>query len=168
MSLNNSKIITRTLSICLFIGLLSCSLNSNNYKSQLSWLKGTWISTHQNRLAQETWEWNKKDKCYSASGFMSQDVDTFYNQNLKIHSEKEDIFLSVKTSSNTETKEAFFKLINTNSDSLVFQNIFDQYPLYIVYINNSPYLKTRAIGQKNGHTQIDSRIYHSNTLNTNQ
>jgi len=161
MSLNNKNVITSALSLCFILGLLSCNLSPNNYKSQLAWLKGTWTSTHHSRLAQETWEWNETDKCYKAHGFMTQNIDTFYNQNLKIHSEKEDIFLSVETSSNTETKEAFFKLINTNADSLVFQNIFDQYPLYIVYVNNSPYLKTRAIGQKNGHTQIDSRIYSS-------
>lgn len=154
-----NKQLPSILSLCLLLGLTSCSLNSSNYKKQLSWLKGTWKSAHQYRLAQEDWSWDETENCYLATGFMTQNTDTFYNQTLKIHAEKEDIFLSVHTKSNTETKEAFFKLTNTNSDSLVFKNVFDQYPLYIVYVNNSPYLKTRAIGQKKGQTIIDSRVY---------
>jgi len=150
-----------TLGICLSIllGLISCSLSPNNYKSKLSWLNGKWASSHQAITAQEAWIWNDTEKSYTAKGFMTQYADTLYTQTLKIHSENEAIFLSVKTSSKIETKEAFFKLTNSNSDSLVFQNIFDQYPSYIIYINQSPLLKTQAIGQKQGQTIIDSRIY---------
>lgn len=159
MFLKNKHNFTIGTILLFFMVLASCTLSTNNYKSKLSWLNGTWLSTHQYISAKETWSWNKKDKCYKANGYMTQNSDTLYNQTLKIHSEKDDIFLSVKTSSKTETKEAFFKLTNNNSDSLVFQNVFDQYPLYIIYINDVPYLKTRAIGQKNGQTIIDSRIY---------
>ena len=151
--------LTLGIGLCVLLGLASCSLNSNNYKNKLSWLKGTWASSHQAIAAEETWTWDDDEKCYSASGFMTQYTDTLYTQTLKIHSEKEDIFLSVKSSSKIETKEAFFKLTNSNQDSLVFQNVFDQYPMYIIYVNASPQLKTQAVGQKQGQTIIDSRVY---------
>lgn len=159
MLLKNKSLKTIGLTFTLTLGFVSCNLNSNNYKNQLSWLKGTWTSTHNQRLAQEEWKWDNKEDCYMATGFMAQESDTFYTQKLRIHHDKEDIFLSVNTASATESKEAFFKLTNTNSDSLVFKNVFDQYPLYIIYVNSSPFLKTRAIGQKRGQTIIDSRVY---------
>ncbi len=141
------------------MGLMSCSLNSNNYKNKISWLQGTWTSSHQDMLAKETWNWDKENNCYLANGYMTKGNDTLYTQTLKIHSEKEEIFLSVTSSSRIETKEAFFKLTNSNADSLVFQNVFDQYPMFIVYVNQDKNLKTQAIGQKQGQTVVDSRIY---------
>ena len=156
---NKYNILKLGISLFVLLGLMSCTLDSGNYKSKLSWLKGKWTSSHLDMLAEESWEWNKDDKCYYAKGYMTKGMDTLYTQTLKIHSEKEDIFLSVKSSSRIESKEAFFKLTNTNSDSLVFQNVFDQYPMFIIYINRETNLKTQAIGEKQGQTIIDSRLY---------
>lgn len=159
MRLKNKYNLKLGISLCVLLGLMSCTLNSNNYKNKLSWLTGTWTSSYQEMMAQESWEWDNEENCYLASGYMTRGEDTLYTQTLKIHSEKEDIFLSVKTSSRIESKEVFFKLTNTNSDSLVFQNVFDQYPMFIIYINQDSHLKTQAIGQKKGQTVIDSRVY---------
>lgn len=145
----------------IMIGLttISCELTTKNYESKLEWLKGSWICKHQSKIAKEHWRWNTEKKCYEATGMMVHLKDTVYTQKLKIHNENNDLFLSVNTKDETTSKEAFFKLVNSNVDSLVFKNVFEKFPKYVVYINKGNQITTKALGLKNGHNIMDIRTY---------
>lgn len=156
MKLNYKIIIPTTL---LLIITSACGLSSSNFKNRLNWLSGTWESNHQNIIAQEKWKWDSKNEEYHAQGYMVNEKDTLYNQTMKIHEEDDELFLSVHTSDNSTQKEAFFKLIRYDADSLVFKNIFKVNPKFIIYANKSPYLHTKAIVEKKGHTELDVRKY---------
>ncbi|MGB0428221.1 MAG: hypothetical protein ACPGEC_04770 [Flavobacteriales bacterium] len=143
----------------LLVLVSACSLSHSNMKDKMSWLSATWQSKKNNLLAEETWYWNPEKSQYEAQGFMLFDEDTIYTQHLVFSMEKEKGFLTVETSSDTETKEAFFKLVSYESDSLTFENLFDTFPTYIFYIKDGNSLRTKAMGKKEGQTMIDLRTY---------
>lgn len=147
------------LGFTLIFTLTACSLTPSNFDNKLQWLVGNWSSNYTTIVAEENWTWNESENQYEANGSMINLKDTIYNQTMKIHQEEDELFLSVKTYDNKTQKEAFFKLIRYDADSLVFKNIFQRNPRYIIYSNGDTTLNTQAIVEKDGLTQIDSRKY---------
>lgn len=140
-----------------FVSIIACS---PTFKNKYEWLVGSWGYKTENTYSVENWSWQKDNETYMSEGFfIANNQDTIYKQKIKFYKTEENLFLTVKTSGNTFSKEAFFELENSTNDSLIFKNKFKTFPEYIVYRKvDDTTIETSAIGVKNNKQIVESRI----------
>ncbi|PKP00839.1 MAG: hypothetical protein CVU14_06565 [Bacteroidetes bacterium HGW-Bacteroidetes-9] len=110
----------------------ACSNNSGNLQSiaKLNWLLGSRIDTANNFY--ESWE-NSGDSMLIGTGYQIENLDTIFGESISIHKnnnkwEYSVVFDSVKT---------VFTLENNPGDSLVFENISNEFPKRIIYLKKN-------------------------------
>ncbi|MCT4666245.1 MAG: hypothetical protein N4A45_13560 [Flavobacteriales bacterium] len=148
------------LSLFILVVFNSCSNYEKIDLEKYSWITGEWHYNGEQYVLYENWKWDSEKKHFFGTGSMIlNDVDTVYSQEMNIGYVNKKIFLSVKSSSEGVSKEAFFELNQHNEKMLTFRNKFSAYPRFITYRHlSNGIIETKAVGIKEGKNHSDIRV----------
>lgn len=117
-----------------FFILTSCNSNKKHQKPQ--WLVGKWIRTN-NKETNKTYEaWNSN---FKGLGFTLLEKDTTFVENMRIISNKENLYLQITGIGETPT---FFAFTQQSDNSFTVENNKNQFPKKIKYTLEKDTLKT--------------------------
>lgn len=136
------------LSFALLLFIFSCNNSSfdKNKDFPLEWIAGDYTDSEKNFF--ESWK-SSGDTALFGLGYSVTDSDTGFRENLSIR-KIDNVWNYVVITANTETR---FKMINSSLDSLVFENIENEFPKRITYIKK-PSNSILAIVENPGNPQM--------------
>jgi len=127
----------------LLITFVSCntSLQLGKHKTssfkKMEWLLGRWEIRTYNYFYSENWK-KDNDTTYSGKSIMMVSGDTVLYDVMSIKPNKQYIYLSTKSSINTEGSLSIFKLTEIKKDRIIFENPSNKDEKKIAYILKSP------------------------------
>jgi len=129
------KNLNTLLLICIVILLCSCNQSINKdlipskYPAVFNELMGTW--KYPDKAVYE--EWFFEDNFIKSSVYEIKDGDTNYRESIKIIELSEEFYYEVKVYNQNDGKAIQFKLMEFDSDKLVFKNENHDFPQKIKY-----------------------------------
>lgn len=127
----------------LLITFVSCNTslklgkNKTSTFKKMEWLIGRWEIRTYNYFYSENWK-KDNDTTYSGKSIMMVSGDTVLYDVMSIKPNKQYIYLSTKSSINTQGSLSIFKLTDIKKDRIIFENPSNKEEKKITYILKTP------------------------------
>lgn len=122
----------------------SCETKQNTSSFEPYWLKGHWVQSEEEYITHEIW--HKKSSIYIGHGFIMQNKDTVWQENMKIHQFNKQWILSIKTPENSEQVD--FVIEKWTDSTFMAKNAIHDFPKQISYSTNGNKLIAVVSGEE--------------------
>jgi hypothetical protein len=148
----------RHLSTLLLILILSACTGEKDKLAKLSWLSGSWQTQMPEGVFKESWwrdtrqTWKQGENQWQGMGvLLGAAGDTFFREDLRIISEKGELWYCPMVSNQNGKKEVRFKEKEITDHNFVFENLQHDFPQRICYeLTSDTTIHAWIEGRQNG------------------